>query len=75
MIVEQIPLIYDLSLDQIKDIVLSKRWPNYRAIQIWQSLYQQLNDDPSSFTNIPKSIRGVVGACCKRSTSARRQAP
>jgi 23S rRNA (adenine2503-C2)-methyltransferase len=55
--VDAAPLIYDLTLDQITDMVLSAGEPDYRATQIWQTLYHQLIDDPASFTNIPKSFR------------------
>jgi adenine C2-methylase RlmN of 23S rRNA A2503 and tRNA A37 len=55
------PLIYDLNLDQISEMILKLDQPGYRATQIWESLYHQLNDDPTSYTNIPLTLRQEIG--------------
>lgn len=54
---EAAPLIYDLTLDQISDLVLKAGEPDYRATQIWETLYHQLINDPTIFTNIPLTFR------------------
>lgn len=50
-------LIYDLTEDQLTNLL--KEWdePAYRARQIWQGLYQHLYDTADQFTNLPKSLR------------------
>lgn len=55
------PLIYDLNLDQISEMILKLGEPGYRATQIWESLYHQLNDDPTSYTTIPIALRQEIG--------------
>ena len=49
--------IYDLDLPEIVDILKSWGEPSYRAIQIWQGLYQKLYSSASQFSNLPKSLR------------------
>lgn len=53
----QVPLIYDLDLGELADLI--KEWgePEYRAQQIWQGLYQKLWTQPEEFTSIPKALR------------------
>jgi 23S rRNA (adenine2503-C2)-methyltransferase len=50
-------LIYDLALDEITTLLREWNEPPYRAIQIWQGLYQHLYHAPDQFTNLPKSLR------------------
>ena len=52
--------IYDLDLPEIVDILKSWGEPSYRALQIWQGLYQNLHSSASQFSNIPKSLRGKI---------------
>ncbi len=51
------PLIYDLTLDELKEIF--KEWgePSYRAAQVWQGLYQQLWNQPEEFSSLPLKLR------------------
>jgi 23S rRNA (adenine2503-C2)-methyltransferase len=55
------PLIYDLSIDDIKNLLAQWEEPSYRAKQIWQGLYQHLWISPEEFTNLPKSLRDKMG--------------
>jgi 23S rRNA (adenine2503-C2)-methyltransferase len=51
------PLIYDLTLDDLKALLAQWGEPVYRAGQIWEGLYQNLWLTPDEFTNLPKSLR------------------
>jgi hypothetical protein len=51
------PLVYDLTIDQIKTLLVQWGQPAYRAKQIWQGLYQHLWTSPDEFTNLPKILR------------------
>lgn len=50
-------LIYDLDLQDLTDILKSWSEPSYRALQLWQGLYQHFWHDPDDFSNLPKSLR------------------
>jgi 23S rRNA (adenine2503-C2)-methyltransferase len=50
-------LIYDLTLEELTDLLKGWSEPAYRAKQIWQGLYQHLYDSPEQFSNVPKSLR------------------
>ena len=50
-------LIYDLDFEVLEQIVLSWGQPRYRAVQLWQGLYQLLWSKPEQFTNLPSSLR------------------
>ncbi|GAP14855.1 23S rRNA m(2)A-2503 methyltransferase [Longilinea arvoryzae] len=56
------PLIFDLDLDQLKELVLSWGEPAYRAKQIWQGIYCQLWQTPQEFTPLPASLREKMAA-------------
>jgi 23S rRNA (adenine2503-C2)-methyltransferase len=49
--------IYDLSMNELGDLV--KLWgePEYRTVQLWTGLYQQLWASPDDFSSLPKPIR------------------
>src|SRR4030042_507658 len=49
--------IYDLSLEELSELL--KLWdePDYRAEQIWEGLYCKLWSSFDEFTNLPKSLR------------------
>jgi 23S rRNA (adenine2503-C2)-methyltransferase len=49
--------IYDLSLNELGDLVKSWGEPDYRASQLWSGLYQKLWSSPDDFSNLPRSIR------------------
>ncbi len=51
------PLIYDLDLTEIQDIITSWDEPSYRARQIWEGLYHNLWATPEVFTSLPKALR------------------
>jgi 23S rRNA (adenine2503-C2)-methyltransferase len=52
-----LPLIYDLSLEELTLTLQTWEEPAYRALQIWQGLYVQLWNTPEQFTQIPLSLR------------------
>lgn len=54
---DPLPLIYDLDLPELQDLLKSWGEPAFRARQIWQGLYQHLWDSSEQFTNIPASLR------------------
>ena len=56
------PLIYDLSFEDLQELVKSWGQPAYRALQVWQGVYQQLWDRPEQFTNLPKDLREKMAA-------------
>jgi 23S rRNA (adenine2503-C2)-methyltransferase len=51
------PFIYDLSLDDLTDLLRAWGQPAYRAQQIWKGLYQNLWATPQEFTNLPGALR------------------
>ncbi|MGE5463919.1 MAG: 23S rRNA (adenine(2503)-C(2))-methyltransferase RlmN [Syntrophothermus sp.] len=55
-------LIYDLTLDELTDLLKDGNEPAYRAKQIWQGLYQHLYSSPEQFTNLPRSLREKIAA-------------
>jgi len=52
-----LPLIYDLSLEDLTQTLQTWGEPAYRALQIWQGLYIQLWNTPEQFTNLPHTLR------------------
>ncbi|MFZ5857594.1 MAG: 23S rRNA (adenine(2503)-C(2))-methyltransferase RlmN [Chloroflexota bacterium] len=56
------PLVYDLDLPALTELLLSWDEPSYRAKQIWQGLYQHLWNAPDQFTSLPKSLREKLAA-------------
>ena len=50
-------LIYDLQLSELTKLLASWDEPGFRAIQIWQGLYQHFWDSPEQFTNLPVALR------------------
>ena len=50
-------LIYDLELDELKDLLESWGEPGYRANQVWTGLYQHLRASPFEFPTLPKTLR------------------
>lgn len=50
-------LIYDLDLPALKELLASWNEPAYRAMQIWQGLYQHLHSSPEQFSSLPKNLR------------------
>ncbi len=50
-------LIYDLDLPDLRGRLALWGEPAYRALQIWQGLYQQLWSSPAEFTQLPAALR------------------
>lgn len=50
-------LIYDFDLPQLREQLVALGEPVYRAVQLWQGLYQHLWDNPDQFTIFPISLR------------------
>lgn len=51
------PLVYDLDLPALTELVMAWGEPAYRAKQIWQGLYKNIWINPSEFSNLPKILR------------------
>lgn len=49
--------IYDLTLEQLQEILIQWGEPKFRAKQIWQGLYHNLWQNPEDFSNIPKKLQ------------------
>ena len=49
--------IYDLEFSELKHQTDAWNEPDYRAVQIWEGLYQQFLESPDDFTNIPLPLR------------------
>lgn len=49
--------IYDLDFTEIEAYIKGLGEPNYRALQIWNGLYQLHNASWDAFSNLPKSLR------------------
>jgi 23S rRNA (adenine2503-C2)-methyltransferase len=49
--------IYDLTLEELRTRLTLYGEPTFRALQIWQGLYQNLWEKPEDFRNLPKSLR------------------
>ncbi len=52
------PLIYDLTYEDLQQVLAEWKEPAFRAGQIWQGLYRQLWNSPDQFSNIPAALRG-----------------
>ena len=55
-----IPLIYDLSLAELKTLLVSWREKSFRTDQIWQGLYKQFWNTPDQFTTLSKSLKQKI---------------
>ena len=55
------PLIYDLDLPALGEILAAWGEPAYRPQQVWQGLYQNLWATPAEFTNLPNALRQKLG--------------
>lgn len=53
--------IYDLSFEELSDLLRSWDEPEFRSRQIWNGLYRQLWSTADEFTNLPKSLRQKLG--------------
>jgi len=59
--VNEAPLIYDLTPDELEKTLIGLGEPRFRARQIWHGLYRRLSDDPSSLTDLPAALRARLG--------------
>lgn len=50
-------LIYDLDLPTLESVLKEWNEPAYRAMQIWQGLYQHLYSSPEQISNLPNPLR------------------
>ncbi len=50
-------LIYDLTFDDLENLLASWGQPKYRARQVWEWLYVHYVDDFERMTNLPKALR------------------
>ena len=55
-----IPLVYDLSLAELKTLLVSWREKSFRTDQIWQGLYKQFWNTPDQFTTLSKSLKQKI---------------
>ncbi len=55
-----LPLIFDLSIDDLNKIIEDLKFPAYRVTQIWQGIYQKNLSYPQEFTNLPITMRNVL---------------
>ncbi|OGO70071.1 MAG: 23S rRNA (adenine(2503)-C(2))-methyltransferase [Chloroflexi bacterium RBG_19FT_COMBO_62_14] len=51
------PLVYDLSPDDLAGILVEWGEPAYRARQVLHALYRELVDEPSAMTSLPLKLR------------------
>ena len=51
------PIIYDLNLKELTDLITESGKSAYLAKQIWQMLYRQSAEDPSEFSNLSEDLR------------------
>lgn len=56
-----LPLVYDLDLPALTELVQSLGEPAFRAKQIWSGLYKNFWNSPDEFTNLPASLRAKLG--------------
>ncbi len=56
------PLIYNLDLSGLTDLLTTWDEPAYRAKQIWQGLYQHHYNSADDFTSLPKSLRAKLAS-------------
>jgi 23S rRNA (adenine2503-C2)-methyltransferase len=54
--------LYDLSLDEISQLIADLGQPQFRAKQIWQWLYKRYAANFESMTDLPKSLRTQLAA-------------
>lgn len=54
------PLVYDLGLPALTELLAAWGEPSYRARQIWQGLYRNFYDSPDRFANLPAALRAKL---------------
>ena len=53
-------LFYDLTFEDLSNLLDGWGEPRYRALQIWENTYNSLHPSPESFPNIPMSLRAKL---------------
>jgi 23S rRNA (adenine2503-C2)-methyltransferase len=51
------PFIFDLTNQELSDLIKIWGLPDYRTLQIWTGIYRNLWSSHEEFTNLPKSLR------------------
>jgi 23S rRNA (adenine2503-C2)-methyltransferase len=59
--VSEIPFAYDLTFEELEAFVAGRGEPRFRARQIWHGMYRRLGDEPSTWTDLPASLRSHLG--------------
>ena len=54
------PSIFDFSLSSLQEFLKSYNQPSFRAIQVWQGLYQQLWNSPAEFSTLPANLKETL---------------
>lgn len=54
--------LYDLSFDDLTQLLVALGEPKFRGRQVWQGLYQRYAGDVAEMTDLPKSLREKLGA-------------
>jgi 23S rRNA (adenine2503-C2)-methyltransferase len=54
------PLIFDLTLPELVEVITSWGEPEYRARQVWSGFYQNLWSEPGSYTNLSRTLRSKL---------------
>jgi len=54
--------LYDLSFEELKEVLQELNQPAFRAKQIWQGIYQNLWTDMADFSNLPLSLRDQLSS-------------
>jgi 23S rRNA (adenine2503-C2)-methyltransferase len=55
------PLIFDMEMPELANLLKSWGEPDYRVRQIWEGLYKHFWNEPEEFINLPKSLRSQLG--------------
>ena len=50
-------MLYDLTRDELTELLAKWGEPTYRAKQVWEWLYKKLATHPSQMTNLPAALR------------------
>jgi 23S rRNA (adenine2503-C2)-methyltransferase len=57
---ETTPFFFDLTPDEVKEVLTSLGEPAYRANQIWEGFYQKLVKSPLEITSLSKALRAKL---------------
>jgi 23S rRNA (adenine2503-C2)-methyltransferase len=55
-------MLYDLTRDEMTELLAKWGEPTYRAKQVWEWLYKKLATHPSQMTNLPAAVRNRLAA-------------